>query len=132
MLWKSVSMYIPTRVHSAQECHGFCVSRYVLHFHGNAARRAVMEFRWDSENTKRKKGRRSEYPRDALFASPSLHLNLTTRQSSRRTVSGGEEETFLIHGSITDLWFVPGVPRSSARGGQSTSNCRCGTELQVG
>jgi len=35
------------------------------------------------------------------------NLDLSRRQLSRPTVSGGEEETRVIHDSITDLWFVP-------------------------
>jgi len=31
----------------------------------------------------------------------------TRKQISRRTVSRGEEETCVIHDSITDLWVVP-------------------------
>jgi len=35
------------------------------------------------------------------------NLDPSKRQFSRRTISGGEEETCVIHDSITDLWVVP-------------------------
>ena len=34
------------------------------------------------------------------------NLDPTKIQFSRRTISGGEEETCVIHDSITDLWIV--------------------------
>jgi len=35
------------------------------------------------------------------------NLDPTSRMFSRRTISGGEEEKFVIHDSITDLSVVP-------------------------
>jgi len=35
------------------------------------------------------------------------NLDPTRRKFSHRTITGGEEDTFVMHDSITDLWVVP-------------------------
>jgi len=61
------------------------------------------EERWGKKRT----GRRSKCPRDTLCASLPYNIDPTRRKLSRRAVSGGGQETFVIHDSITDLSVVP-------------------------
>jgi len=59
--------------------------------------------RWGKKRT----GRRSKCPRDTTCASLPYNIDPTRRQFSRRAVSGGWEETFVIRDFIADLWVVP-------------------------